>query len=45
MKTFLSEIKTSILATLVLAVVLCGFYPVVVWAAASSCFAARPTAA
>ena len=32
MKTFLSEIRTAVLATLVLAVVLCGFYPVVVWA-------------
>lgn len=32
MKTFLSEIKTSLLATLVLALVLCGGYPVAVWA-------------
>ncbi len=32
MKTLLSELKTSVLATLVLAVVLCGFYPVIVWA-------------
>lgn len=32
MKTFLSEIKTSVLATFVLAVVLCGFYPAIVWA-------------
>lgn len=32
MKTLLSELKTSLLATLVLAVALCGIYPVVVWA-------------
>src|SRR3982751_2451303 len=32
MKTFLTEIITSLRATLVLAVVLCGLYPVVVWA-------------
>lgn len=32
MKTLFSELKTSLLVTLVLAVVLCGFYPVVVWA-------------
>lgn len=38
MKTFLSEIKTSLLATLVLAVVLCGFYPVVVWAGSQLLF-------
>lgn len=38
MKTLLSEIKTSVLATLVLAVVLCGFYPVIVWASAQLLF-------
>ena len=32
MKTLVSELKTSVLATLVLAVALCGFYPVIVWA-------------
>jgi potassium-transporting ATPase KdpC subunit len=31
-KTLLSELKTSILATLVLAVALCGLYPAIVWA-------------
>jgi K+-transporting ATPase ATPase C chain len=38
MKTFLSELKTSILATVVLAVVLCGFYPIIVWAGAQLLF-------
>ena len=32
MKTLFSELKTSVLATLVLGIVLCGFYPAVVWA-------------
>lgn len=32
MKTLLTELRTSLLATLVLLVVLCGAYPVVVWA-------------
>lgn len=32
MKTLVSELKTSVLAVLVLAVALCGFYPVIVWA-------------
>jgi K+-transporting ATPase ATPase C chain len=31
MKTILSEIKTSIIATIVLAIILCGLYPVIVW--------------
>jgi potassium-transporting ATPase KdpC subunit len=30
-KTFLQEIKVSIVATLVLAVLFCGIYPIVVW--------------
>jgi K+-transporting ATPase ATPase C chain len=38
MKTFLKEILTSILATLVFAVVLCGIYPVVIWGAAQLLF-------
>ena len=32
MKTLVAELKTSVLATLVLAVAVCGLYPVVVWA-------------
>jgi K+-transporting ATPase ATPase C chain len=32
MKTLLSEIKTSIIATIVLAVICSGLYPVVIWA-------------
>ena len=32
MKTLLSEIKTSIIATIVLAIICSGLYPVVVWA-------------
>lgn len=32
MKTLLSELKTSLLLTLVLALLLCGAYPLVVWA-------------
>jgi potassium-transporting ATPase KdpC subunit len=38
MKTFLKEILTSILATLVFAVVLCGIYPVIIWGAAQLLF-------
>lgn len=38
MKTFLSELKTSLLATLVLAIVVCGVYPVVVWGASQLLF-------
>jgi len=38
MKTFLSEIKTSLLLTLVFAVVLCGAYPLAVWAGAQAVF-------
>lgn len=38
MKTLLSELKTSILAVLVLAVLLCGVYPAVVWASAQLLF-------
>jgi K+-transporting ATPase ATPase C chain len=32
MKTLLSEIKTSIIATIVLAIICSGLYPVVIWA-------------
>ena len=38
MKTFLAEIKTSLLLTLVLAVLLCGAYPAAVWAGARLLF-------
>ncbi len=39
MKTFLLDIKTSLLLTLVLAVLLCGAYPLVVWAGGQVFFA------
>lgn len=39
MKTFLAEIKTSLLLTLVFAVLLCGVYPLVVWAGGQALFA------
>jgi len=39
MKTFLTELKTSVLLTLVLAVLLCGAYPLAVWAGAQTFFA------
>jgi potassium-transporting ATPase KdpC subunit len=39
MKTFLTELKTSLLLTLVLAVLLCGVYPLAVWAGAQTLFA------
>ena len=38
LKTFLKEIKVSIVATLVLAVLLCGIYPIVVWGFAQLVF-------
>lgn len=38
MKTILTELKTSILVTLVTAIVLCGFYPLIVWGAAQLFF-------
>jgi potassium-transporting ATPase KdpC subunit len=38
MKTFFKEILTSILATLVFAIVLCGIYPVIIWGAAQLLF-------
>jgi K+-transporting ATPase ATPase C chain len=41
MKTFLSEIKTSLLLTLVFAVLLCGVYPLAVWAGAQALFPAQ----
>src|SRR5471030_1186267 len=39
MKTFLIELKTSALLTLVFAVLLCGLYPLAVWAGAQALFA------
>jgi K+-transporting ATPase ATPase C chain len=39
MKTLFIELKTSLLLTLVFAVLLCGAYPVVVWAGAQALFA------
>ena len=41
MKTFLSELKTSLLLTLVLVVLLCGAYPLAVWAGAQVLFPAK----
>src|SRR5471030_629587 len=41
MKTFLTEIKTSLLLTLVFAVLLCGAYPLAVWAGAQLMFPAK----
>lgn len=38
MKTLFTELKTSVLATLVLALLLCGVFPVVVWAGAQLLF-------
>ncbi len=38
MKDFLKEIRISIVATIVFAVVVCGFYPVLVWALGQSLF-------
>ena len=38
MKTFLSELKTSLLLTLVFAVLLCGVYPLAVWAGGQALF-------
>ena len=41
MKTFFSELKTSVVLTLVFAVLLCGAYPLVVWAGAQALFPAK----
>ncbi len=41
MKTLFSELKTSLLLTLVFAVLLCGAYPVVVWGAGQALFPAK----
>jgi K+-transporting ATPase ATPase C chain len=39
MKTILTELKTSLVLTAVLAVLLCGVYPLAVWAGAQALFA------
>jgi K+-transporting ATPase ATPase C chain len=39
MKTFFLEIKTSLVLTLIFAVVLCGAYPLAVWAGGQALFA------
>ncbi len=41
MKTLLTELKTSLLLTLVFAVLLCGAYPLAVWAGAQALFPAK----
>ena len=41
MKTFLAELKAAILVTLVLVVLLCGAYPLAVWAGAQALFPAK----
>ena len=41
MKTFFTELKTSLLLTLVFAVLLCGVYPLVVWAGAQALFPSK----
>ncbi|MBL9194668.1 MAG: K(+)-transporting ATPase subunit C [Opitutaceae bacterium] len=41
MKALLSDIKTSLLLTAVFAVVLCGMYPLVVWAGGQAFFAEK----
>lgn len=41
MKTFLLELKTSVLLTAVFIVLLCGVYPLAVWAGAQAFFPAR----
>lgn len=38
MKTFFSSLRTSVLLTLVFAVLLCGVYPLAVWAGAQALF-------
>jgi K+-transporting ATPase ATPase C chain len=41
MKNFLKEIKVSIIATLVFAVVVCGFYPLLIWGLGQGLFHAQ----
>lgn len=41
MKTFLSELRTALLLTTVLAILLCGAYPLAVWAGGQAFFASK----
>lgn len=41
MKNILTELRTSLIATLLLAVLLCGFYPALVWIISQSIFASE----
>jgi len=41
MKTFFSELKTSVVLTLVLVALLCGAYPLAVWAGAQALFPSK----
>src|SRR5271155_2077797 len=41
MKTLLTELRISLVLTLVFAVLLCGAYPLVVWAGAQALFPAK----
>jgi K+-transporting ATPase ATPase C chain len=41
MKNLFAELKTSIVATVTLAVILCGLYPLIVWALAQGFYPAR----
>ena len=41
MKTFLSELRTALLLTLVFAILLCGVYPLAVWAGGQALFASK----
>ena len=41
MKTILTELKNSIIATIVFAIVLCGIYPLIVYGAAQLFFPHR----
>ena len=41
MKTFLSELRTAVLLTAVFAVLLCGAYPLAVWAGAQTLFPSK----
>jgi K+-transporting ATPase ATPase C chain len=41
MKTFLSELRTALLLTAVFAVLLCGVYPLAVWAGGQALFASK----
>ena len=42
-KSIINELRISFIATLCLAVLLCGIYPALVWAVAQGLFPPRPT--